>query len=281
MNFNKNLYKQQYYKYHNLRKKFLINNANIYFNRQCKQENLIPQYTRCKNKPYNKISKLSNQQYQSIRLNNEIKFLYKKKNYLSMKLYEQELYNMKTFDDTWHDLKQDMLGKLSIFISKKYQKLNNKIQQLKTKKIIRDNTQIKNCKPDYRSQIQFHDPIKNLTNITFNNNELSVIQNNFKSNFKSYKDNYILDNIVVETEHIIRNNENTTQDLIRHKISETTKNFLQQKSNNNSNNKITKQNNTNYTDILNLRKIKMDINKKLSAAKFQKKMTDFFKKNNQ
>ena len=41
------------------------------------------------------------------------------------------------------------------------------------------------------------------------------------------------------------------------------------------------QDDTSYTDILHLRKIKMNINKKLSAAKVQKKMTDFFKKNNQ
>ena len=41
------------------------------------------------------------------------------------------------------------------------------------------------------------------------------------------------------------------------------------------------QGNTSYTDILHLRKIKMNINKKLSAAKVQKKMTDFFKKNSQ
>ena len=38
---------------------------------------------------------------------------------------------------------------------------------------------------------------------------------------------------------------------------------------------------TSYTDILHLWKIKMNINKKLCAAKVQKKMTDFFKKNNQ
>ena len=41
------------------------------------------------------------------------------------------------------------------------------------------------------------------------------------------------------------------------------------------------QDGTSTTDILNLRKIKMNINKKLSAAEVQKKMTDFFKKNNQ
>ena len=41
------------------------------------------------------------------------------------------------------------------------------------------------------------------------------------------------------------------------------------------------QGNTSYTDILHLRKIKMNINKKLSAAKVKKKMSDFFKKNHQ
>ena len=41
------------------------------------------------------------------------------------------------------------------------------------------------------------------------------------------------------------------------------------------------QGDTSYTDILHLRNLKMNINKKLSAAKVQKKMTDFFKKNNQ
>ena len=41
------------------------------------------------------------------------------------------------------------------------------------------------------------------------------------------------------------------------------------------------QDDTSYIDILHLQKIKMNINKKLSADKVQKKMTVFFKKNNQ
>ena len=41
------------------------------------------------------------------------------------------------------------------------------------------------------------------------------------------------------------------------------------------------QDDTSYTDILHLQKITMNINKKLSAAKVQKKITDFLKKNNQ
>ena len=80
MNFNKSLYKQLFYNYLNLRKKFLVNNANIFFNQQCRQMNLVPQYAKSREKPYNKTSRYSIQQYQSKRVTNEINFLYKKKN---------------------------------------------------------------------------------------------------------------------------------------------------------------------------------------------------------
>ena len=42
MNFNTNLCKGQYYKYFNLRKKYLINNANILYNLKCKEKRSFP-----------------------------------------------------------------------------------------------------------------------------------------------------------------------------------------------------------------------------------------------
>ena len=42
---------------------------------------------------------------------------------------------------------------------------------------------------------------------------------------------------------------------------------------------VEQQDDISYTDILHLQKIKLNINKKLNAAKVQKKMTSFFKKN--
>ena len=42
--FNKYMYKRDYYKYLNLRRKYLVNNANIYFNLECKRHNITPRY---------------------------------------------------------------------------------------------------------------------------------------------------------------------------------------------------------------------------------------------
>ena len=97
MEFNRNFYKADYYKYYNLRKKILMNNANIFFNQQCKALKLIPKYAISKNKTYKKASVLTNNQYGKLRLNNEINFLYRKKNYLYLQIYNQELKNMNIF----------------------------------------------------------------------------------------------------------------------------------------------------------------------------------------
>ena len=80
-----------YYKYLNLKKKWLTTNANIWFNRTCINTNIIPNFARCKNKPYNFRSKMANIQYSKLRLQNENKFLYKKKDFLSLQLYHCEL----------------------------------------------------------------------------------------------------------------------------------------------------------------------------------------------
>ena len=50
MNFNKNLNKKDYYKYFNIKKKYLVNNANIYFDHKCKEKQIIPKYAKSRNK---------------------------------------------------------------------------------------------------------------------------------------------------------------------------------------------------------------------------------------
>ena len=151
---------------------------------------------------------------------------------------------MNIYGEVWHILKQNMLDKLSSFISNKYHKLNEKLQQLMDGQS--NNTRNNNkkckirskhcepiCKPDTRYQFQFHDPIKNLSHVQFNNNEMQVIQENYKSNFNVYKNNQIMDTIIVESEDIIRNNNHINQEFIRHKISDVVQKQIQQKLDNN------------------------------------------------
>ena len=130
MDFNKNFNKHDYYTYYNLRRRFLINNPNIFFNQGCKNLQIIPKYATSKNKPYNKTSELTNIQYGILRINNEIDYLYRKKNFLSLQLYNQELKNMQIFGQFWHHIKSIMINKLSRFIHTKYETLKKKINQL-------------------------------------------------------------------------------------------------------------------------------------------------------
>ena len=106
---NDNTFKYNYYQYFNKKKKWLFNNANIWFNKTCLQLNLTPKFATIKNKPYSTPARITNWQYSKLRLRNEIKYLYTKKQYLSLQLYEQELYNSTYFGKFWHNIKQCML----------------------------------------------------------------------------------------------------------------------------------------------------------------------------
>ena len=243
MEFNRNFYKKDYYKYYNLRKKFLINNANIFFNQRCKTLHLLPNYAISKNKTYNKASELTNVQYGKLRLNNEINFLYRKKNYLYLQIYNQELKNMNIFGRYWHHIKSTMIERLSTVIQRKYKTLNKKINQLQTKQ---QNTIT--CKPENRYLFHFHEPIKNLSNTTFSHDEIQTIQENYISNNFTPKLNQILDNLIVETEYVIQNNKNTEQNHLRYQIKSEIKKHMVTTKDTLSNNKHG--NNINFKKII-------------------------------
>ena len=95
--FNTSLFKNNYYKYFNLRKKWLINNSNIWFNKTCLQRNIIPKFAILKNKTYSIPSRITKKQYSTLRLKNEIRYLYQKKQNLTFQSYQQELQNSQFF----------------------------------------------------------------------------------------------------------------------------------------------------------------------------------------
>ena len=71
-NQNKN-FRATYYKYFNTKKKHLINNANIWFNKSCLHNKLTSKYAQIKNKPYSLASYKTNAQYSKLRIKNEIR----------------------------------------------------------------------------------------------------------------------------------------------------------------------------------------------------------------
>lgn len=79
-------------KFTNIKRKLLKTNANIYFNRTCNSKNLIPKYINVKSNTKTKNAQQAVCTAQRSWLNNEIKFLYKKKAYLNETLYKTHLH---------------------------------------------------------------------------------------------------------------------------------------------------------------------------------------------
>jgi hypothetical protein len=71
----------------NCKRKLLHCNANLKFNKICLKENLIPKYAHIKIPEYNNAATKTKTQAQILRIKNEIKFLYIKKEHLNKQLY--------------------------------------------------------------------------------------------------------------------------------------------------------------------------------------------------
>lgn len=66
----------------------------------------------------------------------------------------------------------------------------------------------------------FHNPILNLMEVQFTQQEKEYIQNNYKSNYYQPKLQTQVENNIVEVEHIIQNSDtdSKTKDYLRYKV---------------------------------------------------------------
>jgi hypothetical protein len=92
----------------NLKRKLLHCTANIKFNKTCIKENIIPKYAAIKIPGNTMASIITKQQVQHLRIQNEIKFLYKNKQHLNKELYASHLYNAKYWQNTWIHIEQSI-----------------------------------------------------------------------------------------------------------------------------------------------------------------------------
>ena len=70
-----------------------------------------------------------------------------------------------------------------------------------------------------RDNFQFHDPIKNLTNVKFLDDELNHISIGYKSKFQTDKYTNQIDNLIVQSENIIQSSNIENKDEVHHLIS--------------------------------------------------------------
>ena len=120
-----NVRQSSIYEYENTKRKLLICNANIYFNQQCRQRNLIPNYAKIKIPGHSHATKPTLKKVHFVKIREEIKFLYKKKQYLNSKLYHTHLTLANSWGKTWQYIQSTTESKLKKQMHNKYNALNH------------------------------------------------------------------------------------------------------------------------------------------------------------
>jgi hypothetical protein len=90
-------------KYITTKRKLLNCNANI-FNKTCLKQNITPKYAQIHIKTANtsEAAKHTETQTRILRIKNEIKFLYKKKQHLNKQLYDLHIQNANEWGNIWN-----------------------------------------------------------------------------------------------------------------------------------------------------------------------------------
>jgi len=109
------------HEYENVKRKLLSCNANIYFNRQCYHKRLIPNFARIKIPNNSPAAKSTLRKAQTLRIKEEIKYLYMKKQQLNRRLCYLHLSMANTWGNTWQYIRDTIETKLKKQIRRKYE----------------------------------------------------------------------------------------------------------------------------------------------------------------
>jgi hypothetical protein len=178
--------------------------ANIHFNRQCLAKGAVPNYA---NKIKSPTPPTTLKEAQILRINDEIKFLYKKKQHLNTELYKAHLKTAQEWNITWNLISNYVHIAVNLEATKKYTTIHTKLDKLS-----------KQQQPKHPiNNTQFYPRVVNNTNIAFSSNELSLLNKVLKYNLH-YKHKNWLHTLALEAETAITHLHIQQQDGIRHLI---------------------------------------------------------------
>jgi hypothetical protein len=175
----------------------------IYFNRQCLGRQITPKYANKKVPNTSPAHKHTQQKLPTIRIKDDIKYLYSKKQKLNLQLYHLHITLANTWDRTWayiHNAIEDKLGKEA---KTKYNTLDRKLDRL---------TQAQKITPHIPHT--FHPRLVNNTNIHFSKGETTLLQKGLKYNLHSKPKNWI-QNLALEAEIAITQLPTNNRDVYR------------------------------------------------------------------
>jgi len=165
--------------------------ANIYFNKQRIVKQITPTYVNMRISNTSPTALVTTKKTQTIRIKDEIKFLYKKKEKLNKELYNTHLGAAQEWGNTWHIIQESILESINKEMEKKYKVLEDKLKKLTLKQSKKPNT-----------NTQFYPRVINETKIEFSNKEIAMLNKGLKYNL-SHKTTHWLSNFAFEAENAI------------------------------------------------------------------------------
>lgn len=193
-------------KYKNTRSKLLKCGANIYFNKKCLSNNVTPKYARIKFTNNSPAAIRTSIHAQILRVKNEIKLLYKKKDNLNQDLYALHLQAAREWGSLWPLIQSSIIESLNTEMTNKYLILDKKL-----------NTLINTKNQNQHHDTQFYPRVINKTKINFTDNEMSLLNKGLKYNL-SYKNKHWLRNLALEAESAVARLPTNEQEHVRYQV---------------------------------------------------------------
>jgi hypothetical protein len=185
--------------------------ANIYFNRQCLKQDVVPKYANIKIPYTSTACKATHRKAQTVRIKEEIKLLYKKKERLNTALYNTHLQAAKEWGNSWHLIHQSILNTTNQESEKKYKNLDEKISRL-----------VNVQKPKLEDNKHFYPRVINKTEIDFSKEELGLLHTGLKYNL-GHKRKHWVNNLAFEAESAISLLPPGEQEHVRYQVAQNTK----------------------------------------------------------
>ena len=177
--------------FENLKKKLHNCNACIYFNRKCLSKGLTPSYAKIRIPNTSPAHKHTQRKVSTLRIKDEIKFLYCKKQKLNLAIYQIHLNLANLWNNLWPHIQHDIENKLQKQCRMRYNTLDNKIKRLTQQ-------QTHNDPP----KSNFYPRVVNMTDISFSETEMALLQKGPKYTLHDKPKNWI-QNLALESETAI------------------------------------------------------------------------------
>ena len=194
--------------YKNTRMKLLKANSAIWFNKICKKKGLQPNYISFHTNNRNARDRRTTQQAVKYRINQELKYLYKKKQHLNQLMYKTHLECATVYNGMWQHALANILESQNKLMELTYDKLQQKIHKLEKF------TNVEKHKRQYLTQ-NTQQKVINLSTKQLTNQQLNILEKGPQYAIETEPKQNI-NNIIAETECAIRHLDFKWQNTYRH-----------------------------------------------------------------